>query len=76
MRAVGALERQRGQLVVDLKDLFYASQTEQRLQQLLARSGFNPQNPAKLKMFTTNGHFSGDFDVAVPDLTLYEGGRR
>jgi peptide/nickel transport system substrate-binding protein len=35
-----------------------------KAQQLLARSGFNPQNPAKLKMFTTNGHFSGDFDVA------------
>jgi len=35
-----------------------------KAQQLLARSGFTPQNPAKLKMFTTNGHFAGDFDVA------------
>src|SRR5262245_36815086 len=32
--------------------------------QLLAKSGFNPNKPAQIKMATTNGQFPSDFDIA------------
>jgi peptide/nickel transport system substrate-binding protein len=31
---------------------------------LLAKSGFSPEKPAKIKFAATNGHFPSDFDIA------------
>ena len=32
--------------------------------QLLAKSGFGPNKPAKIKIATSNGHFPSDYDIA------------
>jgi peptide/nickel transport system substrate-binding protein len=39
---------------------------------LLAKSGHSPQNPAKIKMAATNGHFPSDFDIARAIVAMWK----
>ena len=45
-------------------DGFDFAHNPQRAGELLRAAGFSPQNPARIKFFTTNGSFVGDFDIS------------
>lgn len=40
--------------------------------ELLAKSGYGPDKPAKLKLATTNGHFPSDFDIARALIAMWQ----
>ena len=40
--------------------------------QLLAKSGFSPDKPAKIKMATTNGQFPSDYDMARAIVAMWK----
>lgn len=39
---------------------------------LLAKSGYGPKKPAKIKMAATNGHFPSDFDIARAIVAMWK----
>jgi len=43
-----------------------------KAQELLAASGFGPDNPVTLDFATTNGQFPGDYDIARAVVTMWE----
>lgn len=40
--------------------------------ELLAKSGFGPNNPAKIKFASTNGHFPSDYDIARALVAMWK----
>lgn len=40
--------------------------------ELLAKSGFGPKNPVKLKLATTNGHFPSDYEIARAMVAMWK----
>ncbi len=47
----------------DVPDFSFAYDPE-LAQEYLAKSGFGPDNPAKVRFASTNGHFPSDYDIA------------
>ena len=43
---------------------FRFSHDPEKSRELLAQSGFGPDNPAKIRFASTNGHFPSDYDIA------------
>ena len=39
---------------------------------ILAKSGFGPDKPAKIKLASTNGQFPGDYDIARAIVQMWE----
>jgi peptide/nickel transport system substrate-binding protein len=46
-----------------VKDFTFAYDVN-KAKELLAKSGFSPEKPVKLKLAVTNGHFPSDYDIA------------
>ncbi|MDR7126386.1 ABC transporter substrate-binding protein [Pseudotabrizicola sp. 4114] len=45
---------------------------EAKAVELLAASGFSPENPVELEFATSNGQFPGDYDIARAIVTMWE----
>lgn len=45
---------------------------EKKAKELLAASGFSPENPVILELATTNGQFPGDYDISRAIVTMWE----
>ena len=44
----------------------------EKSRQLLAKSGFGPDRPAKIRMATTNGNFPSDYDIARAIVQMWK----
>lgn len=51
---------------------FHFDYDEAKAKELLAASGFSPENPVTLDFATTNGQFPGDYDIARALVTMWE----
>ena len=57
-----------------VKDFKFAYDVN-KAKELLAKSGFSPDKPVKLKLAVTNGHFPSDYDIARAIVADVEEGR-
>jgi peptide/nickel transport system substrate-binding protein len=51
---------------------FHFDHDPDKARELLAASGFGPDNPVTLDFATTNGQFPGDYDIARAVVTMWE----
>jgi peptide/nickel transport system substrate-binding protein len=51
---------------------FHFDYDDAKARDLLAASGFSPENPVTLDFATTNGQFPGDYDIARAIVTMWE----
>ncbi|RGP35912.1 ABC transporter substrate-binding protein [Pseudotabrizicola alkalilacus] len=51
---------------------FHFDFDDAKAKELLAASGFGPDNPVSLDFATTNGQFPGDYDIARAIVTMWE----
>lgn len=55
----------------DVADYSFAYDPE-KAKEMLAKSGYGPDKPAKIKVATTNGHFPSDFDIARALVNMWK----
>ncbi len=55
----------------DVPDFTFAHDPD-LARELLAKSGYGPDKPAKVKFATTNGHFPSDYDIARALVAMWE----
>ncbi|WP_081963871.1 ABC transporter substrate-binding protein [Hoeflea sp. BAL378] len=51
---------------------FHFDHDPEKAKELLAASGYSPDNPVSLDFATTNGQFPGDYDIARAIVTMWE----
>ena len=54
-----------------IKDFMFSYDVN-KAKELLAKSGFSPDKPVKLKLAVTNGHFPSDYDIARAIVQMWK----